>query len=160
MTGRYRKGRPYVVATVVLPRLNVCGDVWFMMDTGSDLSLLSPTDALRLGYPQEGVPISKVIGWEGRMEVGLEQALLAFDDIAIKIYSINLGIIAADPVPRYPKPSILGWDMMSRCRVVMEPREEVLEIEPKHADLDDGNSDALAKAIRLYEQSRNGSGHL
>ena len=160
MTGLYRKGRPYVVSTVALPRLNVCGDVWFMMDTSSDLSLISPTDARRLGCPNEDAPISRVIGWEGRMEVRLEQALMAFNDISFKFYGINLGIVATEPVPRYRMPSILGRDVMSRWRIVMEPHEEVLEIDPKHADLDDGKSNVLANAIRLHGHRRNGSGHL
>ena len=160
MTGKYRKGRPYVVATVALPRLNVCGDVWFRMDTSSDLSLLSPTDATRLGCPQEGVAMSKVIGWEGRMEIGLEQALMAFDDISFKFYGINLGIVATEPVRHARMPSILGRDVISRWRIVMEPHEGVLDIDPKHADLDDGKSNVLANAIRLHGHRRNGSGHL
>ena len=160
MTGSYYEGRPYVVAGIMLPRLNLAGEVRFMMDTSSDLSLLSPSDALRLGCPQDGASISKVIGWEGRMEVRLEQALMAFDDISFKFYGINLGVVATEPVPCSRMPSILGRDLMSRWRIVMEPREEVLEIALKDVDLDDAKTNLIAHAIRLHEQRKNRPGRL
>ena len=69
------------------------------------------------------------------MDVGLEQAVLAFRDIALKLYSINVGIVVENPVDRWPMPSVLGMDVLSRWRVTLEPREGVFEIEPKNADL-------------------------
>ena len=66
MHERYRKGRPYTAATVLLPRLNGCGDVIFLLDTGSDFSMISPSDGKRLGCYQEGVPFDRVVGWDAR----------------------------------------------------------------------------------------------
>ena len=74
MTGRYHKGRPYVVATVVLPRLNLCGNVQFMLDTGADLSLLSPADAMRMGYQHDDMPIVRLSGWGGKVDIAIEEA--------------------------------------------------------------------------------------
>ena len=85
ITGWYCKGRPYVTAGVMLPRPNLGGMVRFKLDTSSELSLLSPSDALRLGCPKEDAPILKVIGREGRMEVGLEQAVLIFGRYLVQV---------------------------------------------------------------------------
>ena len=149
-----------MAAEIMLPRLNVSGGILFMVDTGSDLTLLSPTDAMRLGCPGAGASLSRMYGWEGRMDVGLEQAVLAFRDIALKLYSINVGIVVENPVDRWPMPSVLGMDVLSRWRVTLEPREGVFEIEPKNADLDELKTDALANVLKQHGQRKNGVGHL
>ncbi len=44
LIGRFghTSGRPYFEARVVLPHLNVAGNVSFLLDTGADKSLLMP----------------------------------------------------------------------------------------------------------------------
>lgn len=158
MKGRYRKGRPYVAGTVLLPRLNVSGDIMFLLDTGCDFSLISPTDAKRIGCYQEGVPFENVIGWDGPMSVGIEQAMVGFNDIAIKLYSINIGIVACEPRQRYTMPSVIGRDLMSRWRIVWEPRTAVLEIEHKHPDWDETGTTVIADAIRAHAESEGSNG--
>ena len=64
------------------------------------------------------------------------------EDIALKLYSINVGIVVENPVDRWPRPSVLGMDVLSRWRVTLEPREGVFEIEPKNADLDELKTEA------------------
>ena len=68
------------------------------------------------------------------MSVGIEQAVVAFNDVAVKLHSINIGIVACERRERYMMPSVIGRDLLSRYRVVWEPRSEVLEIEHKHSD--------------------------
>ena len=80
MTGRYHKGRPYVAATVMLPRLNLHGEIQFILDTGADLSLLSPVDAMRLGCDLDNLPMVPLSEWGGQIEIGIEQAIMVFDD--------------------------------------------------------------------------------
>ena len=53
ITGRFgdTSGRPFIEARLYLPRLNLSGDVSFLLDTGADASILMPADARRLGVP-------------------------------------------------------------------------------------------------------------
>ena len=160
MTGRFRKGRPYVVATVALPRLNLAGQVCCLLDTGADMSLLAPSDALRIGCRADDIPPVAAVGWDGDMNVGWEQAMVAFDDIVLKIYLINIGVVAAEPNPRHSMPSVIGRDLLDRWRIVWEPRKGTLDIELNHADLDDRRSNAVAHVIRTHAALQNGSGRL
>ena len=77
MTGRYRKGRPYVAATVALPRMNVSGEIESMLDTDADLSVLSPADTSRLGYCLDGDTVVPLNGWADRIGVALKQGCAA-----------------------------------------------------------------------------------
>ena len=53
ITGRFEEatGRPFLEGRLILPRLNVQGEVSFLMDTGADSSVLMPGDAGRLSVP-------------------------------------------------------------------------------------------------------------
>ena len=159
MTGCYHRGHPYVVAGVILPHPDLSGMVRFMLDTSSELSLLSPTDALRIGCTKVDA-LSEEISWAaGRLEVGLEPATLIFDDFSVKTYSIDLRVILTEPVPDSRMPSILGMDVLSRLRTVMEPGEEVLRIDLKYPDMDLAETNLVEYLIRQSEQqSRNESG--
>jgi hypothetical protein len=158
MTGRFHKGRPYVSATVMLTRLNLCGEVEFMLDTGADMTLLSPPDAMRLGCDLNGdVPVVPLNSWGGRMEIGLEQAIMVFDDIAWKLYGINIGIVDLPPDRYRSMPSVIGMDLLSRWRITWEPREDELDIEPKHPDWDEYTTrKALVEAAWITTAMRNG----
>ena len=148
MTGRFRKGRPYVVATIVLPRLNLCGNVEFMLDTGADLTLLSPADAMRMGYCFDDMAIAPLSGWGGTVDVALEDAIVAFSDITAKMYGLNIGIVNRPPDECRVMPSVIGMDLLSRWKLKWEPREDTLEIELKHADWDELGDPAFAEMIQ------------
>ena len=47
LQGRFgdTSGRPYMSGRVIVPRLNVAGNVSFIFDTGADFTLLMPADA-------------------------------------------------------------------------------------------------------------------
>ena len=69
MTGRYHKGRAYVSAGVMLAQLNLYDEVEFMLETGADVSMLSPPDPLRLACDLgDDVPCVPLNSWAGRME--------------------------------------------------------------------------------------------
>ena len=57
----------------------------FLLDTGCDFSLISPTDTKWIGCYQEGVPFDRVVGWDGLISIGIQQAMLTFNDITIKL---------------------------------------------------------------------------
>lgn len=40
--------RPFVLAQVAIPSHNIAGKVYFLLDTGADLTVLGPSDASRL----------------------------------------------------------------------------------------------------------------
>ena len=48
-----------------------------MLDTGADLSVLSPADARRLGYCLDGDTVVPLNGWADRIGVALKQARAA-----------------------------------------------------------------------------------
>ena len=157
--GCYRNGLPFVAAGVLVPhRHDLGGMVNFMLDMSSDHSLLAPFDAMRLGCSIDDAPISMVIGWKGRLKLGLKPAVLVFQDTfqdisSLKFYNVHLGVVATEPGTHSRMPSILGRDVMRRCRIVMEPHKGVLRIVPKNPDLDN----AKANAVRCEQQFRNES---
>ena len=155
--GCYRNGRPFVAAGVLVPhRHDLGGMVNFMLDMNCDHSLLAPFDAMRLGCSINDAPISRVIGWRGRLKLGLKPAVLVFQDTfqdisSLKFYNVHLGVVATEPRTHSRMPSILGRDVMRRCRIVMEPHRGVLRIVPKNPDLDN----AKANVVRYEQRLRN-----
>ena len=53
LQGRFgdTSGRPYMSARVIVPRLNVTGNVSFIFDTGADFTMLMPADAAPTRLP-------------------------------------------------------------------------------------------------------------
>ena len=150
--GYYRNGRPFVVAGVFLPgRPNLSGTANFTLDLDSDISLLAPFDARRLGCHTNNETISKPLGWKGSIDLGFEVAALVFKGIAF--HNVTLGIVATEPVPHARMPSILGTDVLRRCRIVMEPHIGFLRIVPKNSDSDDANTNV----VRYEQQFRDDS---
>ena len=45
------RGRPCVQGWLSLPRLNIRGEVEFLVDTGADSTVIHPSDGLKLGLP-------------------------------------------------------------------------------------------------------------
>ena len=112
-------------------------NVWFLIDTGADRSLIGDRDAdymfqrfnvdsarLRRG------PSSQGLG--GVAEMRTVEATLTFND-----FSTNLSIDILEPSPdaRFYVPSLLGRDVLAHFALFIEERtRKVMLLEPSEAD--------------------------
>lgn len=112
-------------------------EVRFLIDTGSDRTLIGDIDADRMarhynidaGNLEEGIPSQGIGGIVSTREV---QATLQLED-----FSTELNIDILEPIPgQQPSvPSLLGRDILSHFALFMEDRtSRVLLLEPHEAD--------------------------
>ena len=128
-------GRPYVEGFLVIPRLEIYGNVQFLLDTGAGSTCLHPEDSVKLDMPF-GRLISPTMsyGIGGGSLYHREAAVLSFlDDEAIQSYRLQLHI--AEPTAANAGfPSLLGRDVLNRWRIVYDPTDSALEIFVRSAD--------------------------
>ena len=128
-------GRPYVRARVVIPRLRVDHDVYFLADTGASNTCLHPSDAVDIGIPFRRLRNprnSRGVG--GASPYFREPAYLLFTDGDLtRIYSVEL-LIAEPSESNLRLPSLLGRNIMNNWRSVFDPAIGVLEFAPRRAD--------------------------
>lgn len=127
---------PYVEASVHLPRLNIRGYVSFLVDTGASGSVLMPPDTKKLG-----VRIGRLIhpmtshGIGGFSDGFNEDAVLAFSD-GKYVYGFDVELEIAKPTKdNKDLPSLLGRDVLNRCRVVADYEKRTLTFSPHAWDL-------------------------
>jgi predicted aspartyl protease len=137
MHGSAGRARPFLDAHINVPSLGVEGDVAFLVDTGADLTVVAPMDALRLGISLSRLePETVSIGIGGRTPIASVGAILTLDASAIPL---ALRVLA--PRGRRQQqalmsiPSLLGRDVLARYALFLETRSErVLLLEPDEAD--------------------------
>jgi hypothetical protein len=129
--------RPFITAHLSIASQGIGGDADFLIDTGADVTLLAPTDALRLGIDTEQLPAGPPsTGVGGIMPTVYANATITLGEQA---YSIPLRILA--PRVRAQRralgriPSLVGRDILSHFALFFEERtERVLLLEPPEAD--------------------------
>ena len=123
-------GRPFLEGRLIIPRLGITADISFLVDTGADISVLMPDDSVRIGLDFKDLPNSTSIGGVGgNANVFVEPAMvLLADAAAVHVFSINLGIME-EGAGRSPTPSLLGRDVLDRCRMTYCPTTPCLELE-------------------------------
>jgi len=127
---------PYIEGHIVFPRLNIRGNVSFMVDTGADNGVIMPADARRFGldYSKLRNP-RKCIGLNGLSRTFGEGALLTFAD-SRKTYTYNVKVDFIPPNPDLEKtPSLLGRDILERWRMIYDPSRKTLSFKVISADL-------------------------
>ena len=115
-----KTGRPFLKATLYLPRLRLQLDIDFLVDTGADITTLSPNDGHEMGLDYDALTQISVpsIGVGGISERYVEQAVVMFDDVdrMVCMYSIDLDIL--EPQPHIERlPSLLGRDILHRMQI-------------------------------------------
>jgi len=121
------QGRPCVQGWLVLPRLNIQGDVEFLVDTGADSTTIHPFDGQKLGVPFEEL-LSEIlsIGIGGSQPYFLEHAILMFeDDALVRQYSSEV-LIGKPSATSSRLPSLLGRSLLSHWRMVYDPTDDLL----------------------------------
>lgn len=142
LRGRFSDGtgRPYLAGELFVPRFDIGGDLWFLIDTGADKSLVGPDDALRIGVDIGERSVAAGLG--GAVESYREPAWILFTggDGTLYGYEVEIDFVPAQP-HTLDLPSILGREVIDRWRMVYDPTMDVLEFEVRSADLTIGPED-------------------
>lgn len=122
--------RPFLQAYVEIPSLDVRGFVDFLLDTGTDDTVLMPGDARRLKIDYKKIARTDTsIGSAGFTLDRIVRAVVIVpeEDVATYLYEIDLRLPEFDPKkPEMLKPpSLLGRDIMSRWRTTFDGRRSV-----------------------------------
>jgi len=137
ITGRFgdTTTSPYIEASVHLPRLRIRGYVSFLVDTGASGSVLMPADAKKLG-----VNFGRLIhpttshGIGGFSEGFNEVAVVGFSD-GKHVYGFDIELeIAKRTKDNQHLPSLLGRDILNRCRLVADHTRKLLTLTPRRWD--------------------------
>ncbi|MGI8550918.1 MAG: aspartyl protease family protein [Dehalococcoidia bacterium] len=129
--------RPYVTVRVMVPSQNVDDDVSFLVDTGADSTLLSPSDALYLGIDLSQLPHGDVMSGVG----GTTSTVMAESTLGLGDRSFDLALRILVPNAGEPSgvlnriPSLLGRDILAHFALFLEERtRRVLLLKPDEAD--------------------------
>jgi len=139
LRGRFgdTSGRPYIEGRLILPNLNIRGDISFLVDTGSDVSRLHPNDGIRLkiDYGQLSGD-AESIGTSGVSHDFIESAVVVFSEpkLFLYVYNIALRIAPIDP-EIIDLPSILGRDILDQWRMTYNPQKRRLAFKVILADI-------------------------
>jgi hypothetical protein len=129
-------GSPYLEGRIFFPRLGLRGLVSFLVDTGADGSVLMPADSKKLGVNFRSLrnPTTSQ-GLGGDAKGFTERTFLSFSDNRY-VYSYLLDVeIAASTRHNQRFPSLLGRDILSQWRSVVEPSRGIITFNPRQWDL-------------------------
>ena len=112
-------GAPYLEALVILPRLKIKSGISFMVDTGADMTVLMPADAVKMGINygrlQPGEPLT---GIGGDCKSFSEKAVLVLSDQDRRIvFAFDIDMQIADKRAAITNPSLLGRNVLNRLRL-------------------------------------------
>ncbi len=130
-------GRPFIGGRIILPRLDIQGDVSFLMDTGADTSVLMPSDAGKVGIPYDLLEGDReCAGVGGTVHSFVERAILVFShpDRTLYGYDLEIDIMPYDAAME-EVPSLLGRDVLDRWRILYDPQGSGLRAKPRSADI-------------------------
>ena len=111
-------GQPFVSARVVLLNLGIAGRVHFLVDTGTDATILHPEGATRLNCPFDDLenPV-EVTSAGGPHTYYAEPAVVSFYDGEAR-YDYRIELSVAKPHPAVNDlDSLLGRDVLNRLRM-------------------------------------------
>ena len=137
ISGRFDdEDRPVVMGSVGVDGFDASGPVAFLVDTGSNISILSFADASRIGvnYTEFDVGSADTIAGTADAEssVYLARATISLREAdGATLYSsiVTIGIAARSPRSREnPDYSVLGRDVLNELRLVVHRRKNVLAI--------------------------------
>lgn len=139
-TGYHSLPAPHVQAAVLLPRLKLHALISFMLDTGADNTTLSLIDTERLNVSYRRLKrssLESVTGFGAEQYCYIEEAVIVMreEDSTTCLFPINVYI------PRKGKkriqreqqrrlPSVLGRDILNRCRLEVDFQQGIAELTP------------------------------
>lgn len=120
----------------MIPRLNISGDISFLMDTGADVTCLMPGEATRLAVPYGllNVAPNPTYGVGGVAAGFVETCYIAFADADnLYVYQRELHIAPLDPATM-SLPALLGRNILDNWQITYRPRIALLSCEVEVAD--------------------------
>ena len=139
LLGRFgdTSGCPYIEGRLILPRLNIRGDISFLADTGADQTLIHPLDGLRIGIDYSTLSdTSESVGIGGISQNFVEPALVVFSEPRRMLYIYTIVVAIAPPSPDIMNlPSLLGRDILKQWRMVVEPHRDICTFTVRTADV-------------------------
>lgn len=136
LTGSFDdQGRPFMEGDLYLPEQGISVSLSFLVDTGSDQTLLLPSGTAKLGidFDRLGGARGRMGGVGGAIRYALTPARLAF--FGSSIYTYELEIAIAEPERRQsPVDALLGRDILERWYLHYERRSRLLRAENVSAD--------------------------
>jgi hypothetical protein len=136
--GRYGNttGRPYIEGHLTIPFLNVEGLVSFLVDTGSDGTVLMPLDVVRLKVDYSRLTTTdESIGIGGRSTVYVVPAILMIPEEARIAHIYEFELRVAERRPELEKtPSLIGRDILRHWRLTFDWTRSRLSAEILHSD--------------------------
>ena len=134
---KHSEPAPYVEGRVKIARLGVEGDTRFLIDTGADATTLQMSDRRRLGIPLSQLsPQVYVESVGGLASYSQEPASVWLYDRAAdawRIFSIMIEIYAGEGQAD-DFPSLLGLDVLNRCRCAIDASAGSVLLEPVLVD--------------------------
>ena len=131
---------PYVQAVVLCPKVSVVGSVRFLVDTGADITSLSPGDTEIMGFTEEslkgetkvemgglGNNPTSFYSVESKAVFGSPASYMYVWLTHILVYDIwgqDLGDTARQ------MPSLLGRDFLHQCRITASGFQGILQLLP------------------------------
>ena len=134
---KHSEPAPYVNGHVKIARLGVAGDARFLVDTGADATTLQMGDRLSLGIPSSHLsPQVYVESVGGLASYSPEPASIWLYDRAAdawRIFSVMIEIYAGEE-DAGNFPSLLGRDVLNRCRCAIDASTGSVLLEPVLVD--------------------------
>ena len=124
-------GRPYVQGLLLIPRQRRRSRIDFLVDTGSDVTTLSPGDGRRMQINYHRLAYREpFLGVGSFHNASVERAMVVFasEDGRLPVYSIRLSITPYSPEMEQ-LPSLLGTDILRRWRIRWDPSQDRLDFE-------------------------------
>ena len=135
-------GRPYIQAYIVIPGLPPALEATeLLLDTGADTTFIQPDAAARLGINTQVLsPTGTSMGIGGTNRYATVPAFIAFQDrpwpwrkTRLVYFQTELAVAMPDQTNRN-LPSLLGRDVIDRCRLLYDKTRGKLQLTPHLAD--------------------------
>lgn len=130
-------GSPYLRGRIIIPRLNFFAELDFLVDTGADTTLLAPRDGGRFGLDYAMLrPNAWSQGTSGVVANAVERGVLGLrDDREPVVYTYELDVYVLPASANVMAlPSLLGRDVIDRCRMTYDPSVGELTFDVHAAD--------------------------
>jgi len=139
LRGRFgdTSGRPFIEGRLILPNLNIRGDISFLVDTGADVSRLHPSDGVRLNIDYGQLSgHAESVGTSGASDDFAELAVVAFSEPKRFLYVYNITLRIAHIKPAIMDlHSVLGRDILDKWQMTYNPQKNRLVFKVILADV-------------------------
>lgn len=116
---------------LLIPRWRKLSRIDFLVDTGSDVTTLSPGDGTRMGVDYGSLNYrATFLGAASSHKAAVERAVIVFasEDGTLPAYRVRLSITQYS-LEGEQLPSLVGTDILRRWRIFWDPSQDRLDFE-------------------------------